>query len=219
MGETNSLHGFMKTGVKKTIAKGQIFQTNQDTEKLNMIEYGFVKRFLITKDGAESVQAIYGPGHVFPLTIVFLEFFNQKIYQGKETYFYQAITKVSLFCKNIKDVHEESKKNNEILLDLLKESGKRLRSNINKLENKSYNSAFEQLSHRLLHLALAYGIPRGKSRIIDMPIRHQDLADMLNMSRETVSKNLTKLRDTGLITTDKVIIVTDIDGLRDLVYS
>ena len=56
---------------------------------------------------------------------------------------------------------------------------------------------------------------QGKQIIINAPITHQDIADSINMSRETASRALEQLFNSGLMgQKDHLFTVFDIDKLR-----
>jgi CRP-like cAMP-binding protein len=53
--------------------------------------------------------------------------------------------------------------------------------------------------------------------VIDVPLRHQDIASSINASRETASRELAKLEQRGLIKTKQFLItLKDIDALQSL---
>jgi CRP/FNR family transcriptional regulator len=52
-------------------------------------------------------------------------------------------------------------------------------------------------------LAKRHGIRDAHGTIIDLKITHQELAEMVGTSRETVTRVLTKLREQGIIEIDQ----------------
>jgi CRP-like cAMP-binding protein len=52
-----------------------------------------------------------------------------------------------------------------------------------------------------------------------MPISHQDLGDILGITRETVTNSMKNLRQKKLISTKKLIIVSSLENLEKEAYS
>jgi CRP-like cAMP-binding protein len=60
---------------------------------------------------------------------------------------------------------------------------------------------------------------KGVSGIkISVPLTHQDIGDILSLTRETVSTSMVQLRKKNLIKTNKSILVPNIEALRDEAY-
>ncbi len=76
-----------------------------------------------------------------------------------------------------------------------------------------------RLACRLVALAEAFGEsavgPSGRGRVIDVVLRHQDLADLVGASRETVSKAMARLGSAGLLRSHRGrIVLLDEAALR-----
>jgi CRP/FNR family transcriptional regulator len=93
----------------------------------------------------------------------------------------------------------------------------RLKSNIQRLENISLKSADKRLADALLHYARTFGKQHDNGEIvIDVPLTHQTLANILNIARETVSHAMLRLQDVGAIRVLPKfhIAVVDMDVLK-----
>src|SRR5690348_8114558 len=121
----NNLHHLLSSGRHYKLAKHQVFQSSDDRFRplVNMVKSGYIKRYEIANDGSLSVQAIYGPGDVFPLTLVFKSLFNQNVYDGPEIIYYETITDTELYSQDINLVTEAVKENPMLYRDLLFEAG------------------------------------------------------------------------------------------------
>ncbi len=67
------------------------------------------------------------------------------------------------------------------------------------LYDQSYHKVELQLRHLLCRLAVQHGVPTDSGLLINLILTHQDLADMLNSGRSTVTRTLKKLRNAGII--------------------
>jgi CRP-like cAMP-binding protein len=98
-------------------------------------------------------------------------------------------------------------------------SGKRLHSTLHGLENLTLKSSYFRVAHELLYMAQRFGEQTEKGVKILIPLTHQDLADILSLTRETVSTCMVQLREKGLITTNRNIVVKDLGKLEKEAYS
>lgn len=204
---------------KKNYDKGDLIQSSDDKQKLSFVYSGFVKRYMISSDGSIGVQAIYGPGEIFPLTLAFRELLHQEIYRGPEVYYYQALTPCVIYSVDNDTLQAEAKLNPGLYKDMLKQAGNRLNSNIQKLENIAIKNSVKRVAHQLLYFAREYGTNSLFGVEIVVPLTQQDVADVLSLTRETVSQSFSTLRKKGLLTTDKNIVITNIDELEKLAFN
>lgn len=86
---------------------------------------------------------------------------------------------------------------------------------INRIENLELNNSYPRIINRLLMLSKRFGEWKGNQVTIVAPITHGILANSINMSRETASRELEKLKRKGIITEKShFIIIKDIKKLE-----
>lgn len=71
-----------------------------------------------------------------------------------------------------------------------------------RIQTLEYTSARERVVSELIHLAERFGKTREKEVLINAPITHQDIADSINMTRETASRALELLFEENLLGQD-----------------
>ncbi len=201
------------------IPKGQIIQSTEDRLVFNLIKSGYVKRYLISNDGALGVQVVYGPGDIFPITLALKLLVNQDLNPGPEVYYYEAMGDVELYTVEQSALAEAVEASPILYKDLLVICGKRLHSTLESLENLTLRSSYKRLAHELTYLAEAYGKKVSDGVQIEMQLTHQDLADILSLTRETISTNIIRLRKKKLIKTGRRIVIADIEKLREEAFS
>ena len=216
---SDDLKEMMLKGRRFKLAKNQIIQSTDDRRVFNYIVSGYVKRYLIANDGSLGVQVIYGPGDVFPITLAFSILFDQAINESPETYYYESITEAEIYTINEDDLKDSVEKNPKLYRDLMAVSGKRLHSTLHGLENLTLKSSYYRVAHELLYMAQRFGEQNSQGVKILIPLTHQDLADILSLTRETVSTCMVQLREKGLINTTKNIVVKDMAKLEEEAYS
>jgi CRP-like cAMP-binding protein len=214
-----TLHHLLCSGKQYNFGKGQVLQYSSDQFHLSVVSKGFVKRYRITNEGNISVQAVYGPGDVFPLTPVFSLLFDQAIYSGPEAYYYETMAPSEIYSIDSVTLLDALQKQPSLYKELLSESGRRLQSNIQQLENISLKNAYNQVAHQLVFFAQQFGQKRLRSTRIMMPLTQQDIADIIDVTRETVSLSISQLKKKGLLSKHSHLVVPDIKKLQDEAYN
>lgn len=213
---------FEQQGRYYKIPKGQVFQSTDTRQVFNLIKSGYVKRYNIANDGTIKVQGIWVPGDIFPLTIAFSILFGRNIYESPEIYHYQTMTPVEIYSLDEVKLTQGLRENPKLIKDLLYEAGKRIQSNVQRLENLGLKTSYHKLAHQLLYFANENGVKTTGGVKITIPLSHQDIADNLSVTRETVSASMKELREKGLITTrpsSRLIIVPDLKKLENEAYN
>lgn len=204
----------LMSGKRVLFERNQNIQFSQERMTVVHIKKGYVKRYILGTDGVESMQVVYGPGDILPLTPVFTLIFDLKINEGNETTYYRAITDVELYAVNSDDLLSALNTNPMMYKDLLFVAGVRLASNIHRLDNVSFKVANRRVIHELIYLAEHFGKQFEGGILVQVPLTHDDIASLLNMARVTVSICMARLREKNLIDSDRKIIILDLEGLK-----
>ena len=200
------------------LSKGQVIQSTDDRRVFNLVKKGYVKRYMITNNGALGVQVVYGKGDTFPISLVLTDLEDINFYEGPEVFYYEAMCDTEIYTIDIDTLISEVKRNPVLYRDLLWVTAKRLYSTLNGLENITLRSSYKRVAHQLAYFANQFGKRTTKGIKIDVPLTHQDLADVLSVTRETVSAAFVELRKKKLIHTQGSIIVPDLKKLTDEAY-
>ncbi len=209
------LYKILLNGKHMRLPKGQVISVFDDNAMISLIKSGYVKRYLITREGTKGIQVIYGPDDMFPLTPVYKNIFKMDIYTGPEQYYYESITDLDIYSITQTQLQEALNENPLIYKDLFYIAGLRLNSNIYRMENMSLRVANRKIAYQLLYLSKKFGEHNpDNSVMIKVPLTHQTLADILNLARETVTNCMSYLLENGTIkTVGKNIIIADMDKL------
>jgi len=203
------LHELLLQGRQYKLPKGQLVQSFGDHSSLHTIEAGYIKRYLITSDGKKSVQNLYGPGDVFPMTPVYKAVFGIDVYRGPEQYYYEAVADLTIRSLNMEQVLTALNADPLLYRDLFYASGVRLNSYIHRMEDRSLHSSLYRIAHLLNFLGLHFGTTTADGLLIQLPLTHQVIGELLDLTRETVSRDIAKLRERGIIDGTKNIIILD----------
>lgn len=203
-------------GTLQKRAKKQVIQTTDSEKTFNLVKKGYIKRYHILNTGAINIQVIYGPGDFFSVTQAYKILFGKDINDGPEAYYYEAMTDTEIYSIEIESLLEHAQSTPRLYRDMLMITGDRLRSTLHGLENVGLRSSYNRVAHELHFLAEKFGEPSkiGGVRIC-APLTHQDLADILSVTRETVSICISDLRKAGLIKTNRYIVVPNMKRLQE----
>lgn len=87
----------------------------------------------------------------------------------------------------------------------------------NKLEALVFRDVSAKLAEQLIKLADEYGVDDARGKLVAMKITHQELANLIGSTRETVSLTLSQFKRKRYIVTDgRKVILSDLGGLRAL---
>jgi CRP/FNR family transcriptional regulator len=210
------LRKLLLEGKSYKLPKGQLVQSFSDQNSLHSIETGFIKRYLITNDGKKSVQTLYGPGDIFPMTPLYEAVFGIDIYSGPEQYYYEAATALTIRSQDMTQILSALQANPLLYRDLFYAAGVRLNAYIHRLEDRSLRSSLYRIAHLLNFLGLQFGVQTADGITIQLPLTHQEISEMLDLTRETVSRDMAKLRERGIIDGTKNIVILNRERLVKL---
>ena len=87
----------------------------------------------------------------------------------------------------------------------------------NKLEALVFRDVSAKLAEQLIKLADEYGVDDARGKLVAMKITHQELANLIGSTRETVSLTLSQFKRKRLIVTEgRKVILSDLGALRAL---
>jgi CRP/FNR family transcriptional regulator, cyclic AMP receptor protein len=86
-----------------------------------------------------------------------------------------------------------------------------------RVEQLIFKDVGAKLAELLLNLGQEHGIPDERGIVVGLKITHQEMANLIGSTRETVSLTLSQFKRKGLIQTEgRRVILSDLEGLRAL---
>lgn len=162
------------------------------------LKEGMVKQYSISTNGEELILNIYKPISLFPMSYAI----NNTLPQ----HYYEAMTPVSAWSAPKEDTLKFIRKNADVLLDLLSRIYKGLEGFFLRMENLMAGSARAKLITTLLIYAKRFG---------KVKITEKDLAAQSGITRETVSREMQKLKEKGLLNFQKsTLTIYDLQRLE-----
>lgn len=206
----DSIETHFSDGVIKHFSKGEtILDGFHAPQGVFLIKEGFVKAFTITKSGQENLMLIHDAGEFIPL-IWALDGAHP------EGLCYQAMTDVTVLKTSKERLRSSMDENTWLSREILKQSVNIITAYAQRIQTLGLRTAQERLIAELISLTERFGKTHGKEVLIDAPITHQEIADSINMNRETASRALGVLFEKGLVKqVDHLFTVQRIDKLED----
>lgn len=188
-------------------AKGQIFLLEGEvSDYVYYLVEGRVKVYTISYRGDEVILHIYKPPDFFPVSHI--------INQTDNKYIYEADTETVVRRAPINEVRKLLEKYPSIALNLLKQSYQYINDFLERQSLLMAGSARSRLIYELIVQCRNFSINDSDDGYV-LDIREKELAARAGLSRETINREITKLKREKLITFDhRHIIVPDIDKLE-----
>ena len=168
---------------------------------------GRVKISKVTRDGKELTLAYRGPGEVFgELSLVD---------GGPREEMAEAVENALITEVERGEFERLLQKEVAVSYRLTKILSQRRREIENKIENLVFKDVNAKLAQLLLRLGNEYGVDDSRGTLVALKITHQEMANLIGSTRETVSLTLSQFKRKGLIHTDgRKVILADNEGLR-----
>lgn len=203
---TNKVTDFFKLYKVQQYKKGEILiRADDNPSGVFYLTKGKVKEYAISKKGDELVVNVFKPNSFFPM--------SWAINQTPNIYYYEALEDLEVRRAPRKEVVEFVKSNSDILFDLVSRIYKGVDGILMRMVYLMSGEAYTRIITELLIIAKRFGyVTQNKS--FKLTLSEKDLANQTGMARETVSREMKILKDKGLVSFNKNILV--IKSLDDL---
>jgi CRP/FNR family cyclic AMP-dependent transcriptional regulator len=183
---------FEKAAVRKRYPKDTIlFSKGDESDSLYILCSG--KAHVIARDeqGKEIVLSVIGPGEHFGEMAALDGGARSATIVTKEP------TEILIINKN--HFRDSLSSNPGLMFNLVRVLLERLRKADEKIESLAFTNVYGRVANFLMQAAE----PQGEKWVIREEFTHQEIADMVGSSRETVSRTIKELRDAGHISIEK----------------
>jgi CRP-like cAMP-binding protein len=165
-----------------------IFEDGSLGDYMYLIQEGQVKITKMSEDGREKILEILGPG----------DFTGEMALLDREprSASVKTTTACVLLALSRQDFLGLLKQNHELTLELIRELARRLREADEQIRGLSFERV-ESRARRLLARLAKEKHGTRTDRMATAPITHQQLADLVGTSRETITRVVKELKDEG----------------------
>lgn len=201
------INDFFEAFKHQEYKKGEILIRSDDNPAgVFFLKKGEVKKYTISKKGEELVVNIFKPNSFFPM--------SWAINNTTNNYYYEAMSDVLVYRANKNEVVQFLKKDNDVLFDLLSRVYVGLDGLLLRMVYLMSENADDRLIVELIIHAKRFGRKNGE--IYEVETSEKDMASRSGMTRETVSREMKKLRDKGLVKFNKnLLIINSITRLEE----
>ena len=166
--------------------RGSILISPTDPPRgVHYITHGYVKLYDIRSDGMLQMISILGPSDIFPI--------YWALDEHELPLFYETVTNSEISVMS-KDRFTRSLEHNaaytRVAVAVLLRSHRLLQERIRCLE---LATARERVASHLLFLGNNFGKTDGTNVVLPLPVTDEELAESVNVSRETVNRTLNQL--------------------------
>lgn len=188
--------------------KGEmILRAGEPSSSVFYIKKGFVRAYSLSKKGEELTLIIFKSGNFFPTMSVMT--------RKTVAYYMEAMTPCEILRCPRQDFLEFVKDNPDVLLDLMSRVLTRFGGILQRMEYLVFGNAGAKIASIILICAERFGKREGNKKIIEVPLTHSDIASLVGLTRETVSIEIKKLVDEGLVGyRGRQIVVKSLGGLK-----
>lgn len=179
-----------------------------EPEGVYLIKKGFVKAYSLSESGDANLLLIHDSGEIIPLPWAL---------DGAHTtgLYYVAMGPVTILRTSKDRLRTAMGNNGWLSQEVLRQAVNTVTIYTKRIQTLEFRSARGRIIAELLNLAERFGRVRDGHVYIHAPITHQDLADSINMSRETASRSLEKLFQEKLIDQKRhFFVILDLEQLH-----
>jgi CRP-like cAMP-binding protein len=191
---------FFKQFPLKTYKKNDVFiSPDKSPEGVYLLVEGNVRMFSMSKEGSELSINMFKPYSFFPM--------GWALNVTSNRYYYDAFTDAQIYIAPKESTVQFLKEHDEVVWDLLERIYKGFDGYFMEMESlldgKAYNKIITQF------------IIQAKRSDNSVQLTHNQLATLTGLSRETVTREIKKLSDKGLIKREeKHFSIPNIDALE-----
>jgi CRP/FNR family transcriptional regulator, cyclic AMP receptor protein len=188
--------------------KGEVLiRADDDPPGIFYLTSGVIRRYSISASGEELTLNIFKPFSMIPM--------SWAINRVPSSHYFEAMTDVEVWRAPVDDVLTFVSDKPDILLDLLSRIYHGLEGYMMRMEYLMAGNAKARLITELLIYAKRFGQNQSEKTLVDLKLTEKDLASQSGISRETVSRELQKLRASNLITYKKnQLVINDLEKLE-----
>jgi CRP-like cAMP-binding protein len=175
-----------------SFAKGEtILEPGDPVSYVWFVRSGFIRMYNLLPDGKEFTVNIFKPESYFPLFLV--------LGGSNNSYYYQAIT--SAVCVRVPEgeVRKFLHANPDVLMEFTGRISRGFDGLLSNIPHLLFGPATSRVTAALIMLAKRFGEKQDTRVVIRLPLTHQDIANLVGMTRETTSIEMEKLVKKGVI--------------------
>lgn len=195
--------------VREFKKKEYVFRAGDDDPNVHILRRGRVKVIQTSPLGKEVLLWFCLPGEVFGVS----ENFDGQI-RKVSAQTLEASEIVSVPQAQFKQWLHKHPQHFDYIVGLM---ASRLREIGHRFLNLATGNVSSQVAKLLIGLASCYGTQRPNAVLVNLPLSHQDIADMIGASRQCVSAAMSELKRDGILSVERhFLCIEDMERLAIL---
>jgi CRP-like cAMP-binding protein len=146
---------------------------------------GFVRMYCLLPDGKELTLNIFKPDSYFPMMLI--------LGSTPNSYYYQTLTPAKLERAPSYEALTYLRKETDVLLELTSRLSVGVNGLLSNIQYLLFGPASSRVASVLLILSRRFGKEKDSTITIQLPLTHQDIANLIGLTRETTSLEMEKL--------------------------
>lgn len=156
------------------------------------LKKGYVRLFSVSQEGKELTLVIYKPGEFFPVVWTFSG-------EKPSIYYFEALTACELVKVQREKFMSFITHDTDVFIYVVSHIISRFQIALRRMEYLAFGNSGSKLASILLICAREYARHRNGEPEIDIPLTHKDIANLVGVTRETISIELKKFERKGLV--------------------
>ncbi|ARK26303.1 hypothetical protein SporoP37_12225 [Sporosarcina sp. P37] len=188
-----------------------LFKQHEPLDGLYFLIHGKIKIFKTNSQGKEQLVNLYYGKDIFPHIG---HYFHTKTYPANAL----TLQDADIFAISAEHIEQLLLKTPALTMYFLQVMGEKVVDLQNRLEEKLLGTTAEQVTGLLIRLADRHGHPVSDQKIrLNETFQNTDLANMIGITRETVSRTMTALYAEEVLTKDeKGRLIIDMPRMKKL---
>tara|TARA_Y100001978_G_scaffold194270_1_gene201236 strand:- start:533 stop:1267 length:735 start_codon:yes stop_codon:yes gene_type:complete len=196
------------SNILKKSKSQSIFLNNNYSNKFYLIKKGVVNLSRVCESGKELTLNLLKENEIFGIT----PFLNKNNICRYSAY---AFTDVEIICIPMNNLINLIETNKYIRKEVIKGFTNIILQSEYKIETLNDTSKISKLISFLLFCSNKFGLRDEKGLKINLELTHKSISNSIGSSRLTITRQLTKLKEAGLISIEnKNIIITNLKELK-----
>lgn len=186
----------------RSFEKGKILYFQGDpVENLFLVGRGAVKLSSVSEEGKIYSHGILGAGHLLGVTDYFLDSIHDTTAE--------VIEAASIFAIPQSEFQNLITKNTDFSALVMRELATETKRHSAKAQDLSFLDTQHRLMNSLKSLAAEHGLETDRGIEIDVDITHEDMGELVNANRTTISLCLKELKKLGYVHTEgrRIVLV------------
>ena len=193
---------------KKFAKNAIIFKPGDAIENVYFIKSGFVRAYTVTQKG-ENTLNLFKP--LFVMSVI------HYVAEHRNDYYFQALTPVEAFVVPKSEFKKYLSNNPEMSTTIMEFFFASLLNYFVNQGNIVNGNAQNKIASVLLQLTHDYGDIKNNKLVVNFPATHRIIANLVGLTRETTSVQMSKLQKIGVISTKRTqFVVNDLEKLKKL---